>query len=42
MHLGEAKVLVLNPLWITGHQRQIVINFHQDFIASLQSKFFQG
>jgi hypothetical protein len=29
-------------LWITNNQRNIGINFHQDFVAGMHSDFFQG
>jgi hypothetical protein len=29
-------------LWIANNQQNIVINFHQDFVASTLSRFFQG
>ncbi len=36
------KLLTLNPLLIVNNQRTIVINFHQDFMTSMHSNFFQG
>jgi hypothetical protein len=31
-----------NPLWIANNQQTVVANFHQDFMASMHSNFFQG
>jgi hypothetical protein len=36
------ELLVLNPLQIDYNQQNIVINFHQDFMTSMYSGFFQG
>jgi hypothetical protein len=29
-------------LWITNNQQNIVINYHQDFVASMHTDFFKG
>jgi hypothetical protein len=36
------ELQVLNPLWIMNIQPNIVINFHQDFEATMHTDFFQG
>jgi hypothetical protein len=36
------ELRVKNPLWITNNQRNMVINFHRDFVASTKSNFFYG
>ncbi len=34
------ELLVQNPLHIANNQHTIVINFHQEFMASMHSNFF--
>ncbi len=34
--------LANEPLWMANNQHTIVINFHQDFVASMHSNIFQG
>ncbi len=35
------ELLVYSLLWITGNQKKnIVFNFHQDFVANSKSNFF--
>jgi hypothetical protein len=29
-------------MWVTNHQQNSVVNFHQDFMVSPHSDFFQG
>jgi hypothetical protein len=29
-------------MWITNNQQNIVVDFHQDFMASTHSDFYQG
>jgi hypothetical protein len=33
------ELLVQNPLWIASNQQNIVIKFHQDFMASARVNF---
>jgi hypothetical protein len=35
------ELLVQSPLWITNNQQNIVIHFHQDFVAGMHSYFFK-
>jgi hypothetical protein len=34
------ELLALKPLWITNNQQNLVVNFHQDFLASTIRDFF--
>jgi hypothetical protein len=36
------ELLVYNPLWIINNQQNIVVNFHQDLLASMCNDFYQG
>jgi hypothetical protein len=38
----RSKLLVKNPLWVANNQRNFVVNFHQDIVASMYSDSFQG
>ena len=42
MCLARPELLAKNPTRFVYSQWTIVINFHQDFIASMHSKFFRG
>jgi len=35
------ELLILNPLWIPHNQQIIIVNFHQDPMASTHRDFFQ-
>jgi hypothetical protein len=37
----KPELLAKNPLWLGNNQRTIVIDFHQDFVDSTHSDFFQ-
>ncbi len=39
--IGEASAANFTT-WITKNQRPIVMNSHQDFVASMNRDFFQG
>ncbi len=32
------ELLALNPLWITNNRHTIIVNFCQDFVASMQGQ----
>ncbi len=40
--MGQAWATGLTSLMYRQHEQNIVINFHQDFVDSIHSDFFQG
>jgi hypothetical protein len=42
MDWARPELLAQNPLQVANNQHTIAVNFHQDFMMSMHSDFFQG